>query len=297
MDNSINASARFSLFSKWLNKAKKLLFAFNIIHIMVLAAIAFTVYKQWQHATQESSETLAFIEQPKIGDIYFLDRRKLTQDYRSKEKYRLAQVVDITGDIVTLRYGNMFYFTEQAAIDGIRYGQLRYSDYLEPKRYDYSPDELAKLLTSSAIIKIKRPKHNSLYGNYTSPDTAVIKTSAPDMYVPGKREHIAALSLLNNMHIEDNIERGLSLLSQSAQLGFAPAQVSLGEFYLQPSFYDSEQALYWFKQAGLQSHKPGILKYVTICKRQQGCSEINFYQQLYDAGVNIKVRQFDFELQ
>ncbi len=77
MDNSINASASYSLFRKWLNKAKKLFFAFNIIHIMVLAAIAFTVYKQWQHATQESSETLAFLEQPKIGDIYFLDRRKL----------------------------------------------------------------------------------------------------------------------------------------------------------------------------------------------------------------------------
>lgn len=264
---------------------------------MVLVAIAFTVYKQWQHATQESSETLAFIEQPKIGDIYFLDRRKLTQDYRSNEKYRLAQIVDITGDIVTLRYGNMFYFTEQAAIDGIRYGQLRYTDYLEPKRYDYSPDELAKLLESNAIMKIKRPKHNSLYGNYTSPDTSVFKTSAGNLYVPGKREHIAALSLLNSMYIEDNIERGLSLLTESAQLGFAPAQVSLGEFYLQTSFYDSEQALYWFKQAGLQSHKPGILKYVTVCKRLQDCSEINFYQQLYDAGVNIKVRQFDFELQ
>ena len=60
---------------------------------------------------------------------------------------------------------------------------------------------------------------------------------------------------------------------------------------------DFEQALYWLKQASLQSYKPAILKYGIICKQTKSCNFVDFYQDLTASGVNIKVRKLDFKLE
>ena len=59
---------------------------------------------------------------------------------------------------------------------------------------------------------------------------------------------------------------------------------------------DLNKALYWLKLASLQSSKPAILKYGIICKQVTDCNIYDFYQNLTDAGVNVKVRKLDFEL-
>ncbi|NQY50992.1 MAG: sel1 repeat family protein, partial [Colwellia sp.] len=107
-----------------------------------------------------------YLASPKIDDIYFLDFRVLSDALRPKEKYRLAKVVDITGDTVTLLYGNMFYLRQQTLKDSIHYGQLRYKGYFESKRYDLTLTQLKAMHDSTAIYMIKRPDLNMLYGNY-----------------------------------------------------------------------------------------------------------------------------------
>jgi len=43
-------------------------------------------------------QSQVYIEQPKINDFYYLDYRKTTGDRRPHHKYRIAKIVDITGE-------------------------------------------------------------------------------------------------------------------------------------------------------------------------------------------------------
>ncbi len=267
----------------------------NILKILALLALCLFIYKKSTQSQQEDDASLTYLANPKVDDIYFLDFRVLSDSLRPKEKYRIAKVVDVTGDIITLLYGNMFYLRQQSLKDGIRYGQLRYKDYFESKRYDLTLAELKAMHDSAAIYMIKRPDQNMLYGNYINDPEPEAKSS---LYIPGKRENLEGLSLLKAKYLENNLELAFERFSRSAQLGLAQGQVNLAEMYVNSQYVEQDfsQAMYWFKQAALQSDKAGVLKYVIVCRQVEHCNEVDFYQELTEAGVNIKVRAVDFNL-
>jgi len=267
----------------------------NIIKILALLALCLFVYKKSTQSQHEDDASLIYLANPKVDDIYFLDFRVLSDSLRPKEKYRIAKVVDVTGGIVTLLYGNMFYLRQQSLKDSIRYGQLRYKDYFEGKRYDLTLAELKAMHDSAAIYMIKRPDQNMLYGNYINDPEPEAKSS---LYIPGKRENLEGLSLLKANYLENNLEQAFERFSRSAQLGLAQGQVNLAQMYVNAQYVEKDlsQAMYWFKQAALQSDKAGVLKYVIVCRQVAHCNEVDFYQELTEAGVNIKVRAVDFKL-
>jgi len=267
----------------------------NILKVLALLLLCVFIYKKSTQSQQEDDASLTYLASPKVDDIYFLDFRLLSDSLRPKEKYRIAKVVDVTGDIITLLYGNMFYLRQQSLKDSIRYGQLRYKDYFEGKRYDLTLSELKAMHDSAAIYMIKRPDQNMLYGNYINDPKPDINSR---LYIPGKRENLEGLSLLKANYLENNLEQAFERFSRSAQLGLAQGQVNLAHMYLNAQYIDKDlsQAMYWFKQAALQSDKAGVLKYVIVCRQVSYCNEIDFYQELTEAGVNIKVRAVDFEL-
>jgi len=267
----------------------------NILKIIALFFLCLFIYKKSSQSQQEDDNSLTYLTSPKVDDIYFLDFRLLNENLRPNEKYRLAKVVDITGDIVTLLYGNVFYLRQQALKDSIRYGQLRYKEYFESKRYDLKLSQLKVMYDASAIYMIKRPDHNMLYGNYIN-DPEPKQRSA--LYIPGKRENLAGLSFKKSSYLENNLQQAFEYFSRSSQLGFAEGQISLAQMYLNGEYIDKDlsQAMYWFKQAALQSNKAGVLKYVIVCRQVSYCQEGDFYQELTDAGVNIKVKKVDFKL-
>ena len=259
-----------------------------------IAIICFFIHR-FNQTELLKSESARYIHSPKINDIYFLDFRLLSDALRSHEKYRLAKVVDITGDVVTLQYGNMFYLRQHSLKDSIRYGQLRYRKYFEPKRYDFSFQQIKTMWQSGAIYLVKRPILDKLFGNNVSPDK---EQRSADLFIPGKRENLSASSFLKSNYIEDNLNQAFDLFQQSAQLGFAKGQVNLAQMYLNGQYAEKDlhQALFWFKQAALQSHKPGILKYVIVCEQVASCDLSAFYQTLISSGVNIKVREMKTKL-
>jgi len=267
----------------------------NILKILVLLALCLFIYKKSTQSQQEDDASLVYLANPKVDDIYFLDFRVLSDSLRPKEKYRIAKVVDVTGDIITLLYGNMFYLRQQSLKDSIRYGQLRYKDYFEGKRYDLTLAELKAMHDSEAIYMIKRPDQNMLYGNYINDPEPEGKSS---LYIPGKRENLEGLSLLKANYLENNLEQAFERFNRSAQLGLAQGQVNLAQMYVNAQYVDKDlsQAMFWFKQAALQSDKAGVLKYVIVCRQVSHCNEVDFYQELTEAGVNIKVKEVDFKL-
>lgn len=267
----------------------------NVIKVLLLLALSIFIYNKSTQSEQEDVHTLTYLDAPKIDDIYFLDFRVLSNNLRPNEKYRIAKVVDITGEVITLLYGNMYYLRQQSLKDSIRYGHLRYKGYFETKRYDLTLSQLKSMHDSAAIYMIKRPDQNMLYGNY-------INNPKPDynstLYIPGKRENLEGLSLLKADYMEDNENQAFTRFERSAKLGFSEGQVNLAQMYLNAQYVEKDlrKAMYWFKHAALQSNKKGVLKYVIVCRKVSYCQEGDFYQELTEAGVNIKVRKLDLKL-
>ncbi len=266
-----------------------------LLKLVFIAIAAYLLVDKFNQAEQLEMVSLDYIKDPKINDIYFLDFRLLSTALRPKEKYRLAKVVDITGDVVTLLYGNIFYLRQQSLKDSIRYGQLRYRKYFESKRYDFNFEKINSMWQSGAIYLVKRPVLDRLYGNYVSLEKEEYNS---DLFIPGKRENLSASSFLKSNYIEDNLNQAFDLFQQSSQLGFAKGQVNLAQMYLNGQHVEKNlpQALFWFEQAAVQSYKPAILKYVIVCEQVPSCDIAAFYQLLISAGVNIKVREMKVKL-
>ncbi|MCJ8318559.1 MAG: sel1 repeat family protein [Colwellia sp.] len=268
----------------------------RVITLILLVIVALISSKIWfdseQHQDAASAE---IISSPQIDDFYFLDFRLLSDNLRPREKYRLAKVVDITGDVITLLYSDFFYVREGIIKESIRFGHLRFKDYFQSKRYDFSHNEIKAMYNAGAITLAKRPVLKKLYGNGIEPYEYRYQS---DLFVPGKRENNTGLLFLNEQNLETNLQSAFDLFNQSAHLGFAKGQLNLAEMYVNGQYVDKDfnQALYWFKQASLQSYKPAILKYVIVCKQVEGCDLYGFYKSLIDAGVDIKVRNLDFKL-
>ena len=260
--------------------------------LLVALSVGFLEYNSYK---TDEDQTLAFISKPKINDIYFLDFRLLSDKLRPHEKYRIAKVVDITGDIVTLLYGHLFYQYQNAAVNSIQYGQLRYKDYFEPKRYDIPHNTLKNMYEDQAVYLVKRPIRNMLFGNFVGP-TRVKDASSHLTY--GKKENIKGEAFLKEQFSETNLKTAFELFVSSSNLGYAKGQVNLAQMYINGQYVkkDFNQALYWLKAASLQSYKPAILKYGIICKQVSSCDIVDFYQELTASGVNIQVREFEFKL-
>jgi hypothetical protein len=268
---------------------------FKVAILFIFFAVLSLVLIELDMDKAEENRTLAIISNPKIDDIYFLDFRLLSDKLRPTEKYRVAKVVDITGDIVTLLYGGFYYQRQHAAINSIKYGQLTYKDYFEPKRYDIPLKEVINMHSNQAIYLAKRPIRGKLFGNLVGP----VKAKAAGNYLTyGKKENISGEIFLKAQFSETNLIKAFELFQDSSNLGYAKGQVNLAEMYINGLHVkkDFNKALYWLKQASLQSDKPAILKYGIICKQVNSCNIADFYQELLTSGVNIKVRKLDVKL-
>ena len=87
----------------WLKKHKIKLFL--LVFVVILAITANSFYDNHKLNIQ----TQAYISEPKLNDLYYIDFRIIESNLRPTEKYRMAKVADITGDMITLKYSSYFY--------------------------------------------------------------------------------------------------------------------------------------------------------------------------------------------
>jgi hypothetical protein len=280
------------------NTVYKLSITSKILILIILLSVIYLINLKYTHYQQEKAQTLSIVSSPQVNDIYFIDFRLLGEHVKKKlrptEKYRIAKVVDITGDVVTLLYGAFYYQRQRAAIDSIEYGQLRYEKYFEKKRYDIPHSDILAMHKKKALYLTKRPVRNKLFGNFVSP---IESTETSGNFILGKKENSLGEAFLNDKYNELGEERAYKLFRQASELGHPQGQVNLATMYVDGEFVnkDLKKALHWLKAASLQSHKPAILKYGIICKQVSHCDEYAFYKELYNSGVNIKVRELEVE--
>ena len=263
-----------------------------------LLVVGMIFFLFWSHFTEHQNEqrlTNQFIAKPKINDIYFLDFRLFNESLRPKERYRIAKIFDITGDIITLRYGDLLFPSKHKTADSIRFGQLSYAEYFQPESFDFSLNEIKTLREQKAIYLAKRPFQNKVFGNFVSPSKTVFNSN---FFIKGKKEYLSGLAYFEDQFDELGLVKAFEYFSQSAELGFVEGQIRLAEMYLTNTMVDKDLnlALFWLKQAALQSNKRAILKYGIVCQQVKNCNIVDFYQALIESGVNLKVRDVDVKL-
>jgi len=258
----------------------------KIITLVILAVTAVAgslFYKD----IKTNEQTNAIVAAPQLNDLYYVDFRVIKDNLRPAEKFRMAKVTDITGDVVTINFSSYFYLQEHELNEAIRYAQLRYEKFFQEKRHNYKITELQGLIESGAIVLARRPVADMLDGNVVVPDSHFESSS---VFIPGKKENLAGLEYLKLDKNSDKAELALEKFEESADLGFAKGQVNLAQMYLNGTAVEKDlhESLVWFKQASLQAYEPAILKYSIVCQQVESCTIEDFYQELVKSGVNIE---------
>jgi len=274
------------------NKIKFIL-SFFTLSILLLS------YYYWHVSEKEIySQSSQITASPQINDLYFIDFRVISQKLRPREKYRLAKVIDITGDVVSLVYSDFYYFRQREIVEAIRFGHLRFNDYFQGQRHNFSKSEIRLMFDNKAIYMAKRPLNNELYDNFVSPSKEEISS---DVFIPGKSQNQKGLALLNAeefVYLETKDSLAFKYFQQSAEYGYDQGQINLAEMYLNGQYIkkDLTKTLFWLKQASLQGTKAAIIKYGIVCPQVESCNLYDFYQDVITSGVNLKVRNLDFKL-
>ncbi|TYK64574.1 sel1 repeat family protein [Colwellia echini] len=244
----------------------------------------FVFYKQFEL----NELTKNFVAEPEVNDLYYVDFRLIKDNLRPAEKYRMAKVNDITGDVVTINFSSYFYMQEHELNEAIRYAQLRYEKFFQEKRHNYTILELQSMVESGAITLARRPISNMLDGNVVVPDSHFQSSS---VFIPGKKENFAGLEHLKYAKNDPvRAEEALEKFEESADANYAPGQVNLAQMYLNGMAVEKDlyESLALLKDASLQAYEPAILKYAIVCQQIESCTVADFYQELVEAGVNIE---------
>lgn len=253
--------------------------------LAVIMAIGLAVAGNFLYGEhQKNVLTASYVAAPKIDDLYYLDFRLMQDNLRPTEKYRMAKVSDITGNVITLNYSSYFYPQKHELNETIRYAQLRFEKFFQEKRNNFTIAELQGMIESGAIFLVRRPDGNMLDGNLVVPDKQFEATS---VFIPGNKENLAGLE-----HLKYDTTKALAFdeFKTSADFGYAPGQVNLAQMYLTGTGVEKDviEALAWFKKGSLQGYEPAILKYGIVCGQVESCTIEDFYQELVKAGVNIE---------
>jgi TPR repeat protein len=255
-----------------------------VLVILAVTAVAGSLFYQ---EVKSNEQTKAIVAAPQLNDLYYVDFRVIKDNLRPAEKFRMAKVSDITGDVVTINFSSYFYLQEHELNEAIRYAQLRYEKFFQEKRHNYKITELQSLVESGAIVLARRPVSDMLDGNVVVPDSHFESSS---VFIPGKKENFAGLEYLKLNKDSDKAALAFEKFEESADLGFAKGQVNLAQMYLNGLGVEKDlhESLAWLKQASLTAYEPAILKYSIVCQQVESCTIEDFYQELVKAGVNIE---------
>ena len=259
------------------------------LSLAAVILIAFLTFIYLDYA-EEQKHTQSIIAAPKINDILFVDYRKIDKNLRPNQKFRVAKIVDITGNIISLQYSSPLYQRQKAAVKSIKLGQLRHASYFETKRHNIPYSTLKNMYKQDIVYMAKRPIGNTLYGSLITPNTT---ERSHNYYIYGKQENLNGIAALEDGLTPQNMKNAFDMFKKASDLGYSEGQVNLAEMYVNGYHVEKnlDKALDYLKLAALQSDKRAIHKYDIVCQQVDYCELNGFYQELVNAGVNLKVRE------
>jgi hypothetical protein len=135
----------------------------RVILAVCLLLIIYFGYEKYQEHRIEQKQTSTFIINPKVGDIYFLNIKIIQDKPALKNKYKLAKIVRVGDDGISVVYGNISYQWQHAVVNSIQYGDLRNNNYFKVIPEYIPMQKIRAMHSKGAIYLIKRPTQNKIY--------------------------------------------------------------------------------------------------------------------------------------
>lgn len=81
-----------------------------------------------------------------------------------ERKHKLAKMVRVSGDSISIVYGKFFYQWQYSVVNSIQHGDLSNNDYFKLIPDYISLSKIKEMEKNEAIYLVKRPIQNKLYG-------------------------------------------------------------------------------------------------------------------------------------
>lgn len=272
-----------ALTSDVISNIKKRLFKFYIILPMFTGLfLSLLALSYWQYTQyREQVHTQEYVTSPHVNDFYFINNQKLLENQRPNQNYRLAKVVSIGKDVVSLVYSRFTFQKENMLKKDIQSGMVIDSRYFGKEQYIFSLPQLQQLLSEEAILLVKRPQGNKLFGNLVINNT--LKTNKGTSLAQFYNDRGAGLMRMS--HIKDNLLNAQKNFLKAAELGYTPAQINLSRWYINNG--KVEKALYWLKLASFKGDKTAINLYLSNCPKVNECDGTKFSADVTALGFSL----------
>jgi len=268
-----------SLFKSIKKNIFKLYFILPMYTGLFLSVLALVYWQYVKH--QENLITQDHIQSPRKNDFYFIDYQKINKNTRPNQHYRLGKVVSVNDGLVSLIYGGFTYTKSSSLIRDVQGGMTYDSRYFNAIEHNFTLEQLQNLYNDDAILAVKRPVHNRLYGNVVIDSVSINKSysSLAEMH------NDKGLAFMNYSHIDSNLDNAYKFFLKSSESGFSKGQVNLSKLYLGAG--KIEKALYWLDKASIQGNSVAIKLYIENCKTVNGCEKSIFISKLKDIGYDV----------
>lgn len=130
-------------------------FLFIPIQYWVLIMPLFFV---WAFKTSAETEArhIVYINEPQVGDIYFINMKKMKEGHDDIYKYGAMKIVSFDGDTINFIVGKEFYNKSKGSRIDFRKGEMKADSYFDQDIVVYSKQELVRFRKERAVSSIKR---------------------------------------------------------------------------------------------------------------------------------------------
>jgi len=105
-------------------------------------------------SSSQKSHDVAAIQSPVIGDLYYVDVRKVLDEKDAKFKYSVMKLVEITPEQLSFNIGSMGYNSKKTLRAAIRDEKHIADGYYFDYPYEFSPADLIKLTENRGVYNI-----------------------------------------------------------------------------------------------------------------------------------------------
>lgn len=260
-------------FKNRFSQRKNILFIATLL-VATICVSLFFVAINYVKGQQELNH--AQITNPRLNDVYIIDKEILDKQTPLREKYIITQVVSIDEANVYLKESNFIYLRVNEAIRGIRTDKLLTHNFFSHKTLKMSKLQLEKLYFSGGVPEVGRSKDGMhLYGGVIIPRPKQNLIKEQKYRIGYQENQLAVAYYQGTMGYEKDWKEAFKLFKQAANKGHPYAQISLAQMYRDGDAVEVNfsRALYWFKMAKQQNISSAHDEYTQLCHKMLECSE------------------------
>lgn len=236
-------------------------------HHRALFVIALIVIAYFAHSLFENKQQQAeFLSSPKVDDVLILDMGHLIKDRKYQAQYRVAQVLQVDDETITLKQGSYTYRKKRGAERAIKLDSLMLNNYFRPALLSFKKSELSALYDKGAIDEIYRPTDIYVMGG-------IVRYRAAPEHIPYRLK--VSFNQFNQEGLRAYSDRDLvearRLFTLAAEQGHDFGQYNLADMleYGEGGSVDLAGAYKWYKSAAEQNNLKAKAALESFCDKHK----------------------------